>query len=108
MCLSRGREGEAMPRLSKLLAVTFGVALAGCTSAQPIMTPDGRPGYTIECSERLLSWEDCFERADEICGGRNYDVFTRAGEQSPLVAAEPAHLSSNTTARRSMVIACKR
>ena len=97
-----------MPPLSRLLIATLGLALVGCTSAKPIMTPDGRPGYSIECSERLLSWEDCFERADEICGGRNYDVFTRVGEQSALVAAEPEHLSSSTTPRRSMVIACKR
>jgi hypothetical protein len=55
----------------------------------------------------MLSWEDCFERAAEICGGRSYDVFTQAGDESALVAAEPQHLSDKTTKTRSMVIACK-
>ena len=65
-------------------------------------------GLCVECSGRLLSWEDCFERAAEVCKGESYDVFTRVGEQSALVAAEPQHLSSSTTTSRSMVIACKR
>ena len=94
--------------LSRLLAATLVLALAGCTSAKPLMTPDGRRGYTVDCSERLLTWEDCFEQADELCKGRNYNVFTRVGEQSALVAAEPQHLRDSPTTRRSMVIACKR
>ena len=97
-----------MARLSRLLVATLVFALAGCTAAKPITTPDGRQGYTVECSGRLLSWEDCFERAAEICKGESYDVFTRVGEQSALVDAEPQHLSSSTTTSRSMVIACKR
>ena len=53
------------------------------------------------------TWEDCFERADLLCKGRNYDVYTRPGEESPLIAAEPQHLRDNPTTTRSMVIACK-
>jgi hypothetical protein len=54
------------------------------------------------------TWEDCFERADLLCKGRNYDVYTRPGEESPLIAAEPQYLRDNPTTTRSMVIACKR
>jgi len=55
----------------------------------------------------MLTWEDCFERADLLCKGRSYDVYTRPGEESPLIAAEPQHLRDNPTTNRSMVIACK-
>jgi hypothetical protein len=97
-----------MARLSRPLVAALVFALVGCTAAKPITTSDGRKGYTVQCSGRLLSWEDCFERAAEICKGESYDVFTRVGEQSALVDAEPQHLSSSTTTSRSMVIACKR
>ena len=42
-----------------------------------------------------------------ICKGRNYDVFTRVGEEGALIAAEPQHLHDSPTHNRSMVIACK-
>ena len=100
-------QGGALPRLSRLLVATLVLALAGCTSAKPMTTPDGRQGYTVGCSGSVLSWEDCFERADDICKGRNYDVFTRVGEEGALIAAEPQHLHDNPTHTRSMVIACK-
>ena len=96
-----------MPALSRCLIVLLTLALTGCTSAKPIATPDGRQGFTVGCSGRILSWEDCFERAAEICGGRSYDVFTHKGDESALVAAEPQNLSDSTATTRSMVIACK-
>ena len=100
-------QGGVRPRLSRLLVATLVLALAGCTSAKQMTTPDGRQGYTVGCSGSVLSWEDCFERADEICKGRNYDVFTRVGEEGALIAAEPQHLHDSPTHTRSMVIACK-
>ena len=96
-----------MSPLARCLVALLGLVLAGCTSAKPITTPDGRQGYTVECSESVLTWEDCFERADLLCKGRNYDVYTQPGEESPLIAAEPQHLRDNPTTNRRMVIACK-
>ena len=96
-----------MPLHYKYLVATLVLALAGCTSAKPLTTPDGRQGYTVECSGTVLTWDDWFERAEELCKGRNYDVYTRPGEESPLIAAEPQHLRDNPTTTRSMVIACK-
>ena len=92
---------------ARLLVAPLVLALASCTSAKPITTPDGRPGYTVECSGSVLTWEDCFERADALCQGRSYDVYTRPGEESPLIASEPQHLRDNPTTNRRMVIACK-
>ena len=96
-----------MPPCYSLLVATLVLALAGCTSAKPITTPDGRQGYTVECSGTVLTWDDCFERADDLCKGRGYDVFTRPGEESPLIASEPQHLRDNPTTNRKMVIACQ-
>jgi hypothetical protein len=96
-----------MPALSRCLVVLLTLVLTGCTSTKPVATPDGRQGFTVGCSGNMLSWEDCFERAAEICGGRSYDVFTSRDEGSALVAAEPQHLSSSSAKTRSMVIACK-
>ena len=96
-----------MPLRARLLVLLLVLALAGCTSIKPITLPDGRQGYTVDCSGRVLTWEDCFERADLLCKGRNYDVYTRPGEESPLIAAEPQHLRDHPTTTRSMVIACK-
>jgi hypothetical protein len=97
----------ALPRHARLLVTTLVLALAGCTAAKPITTPDGRQGYTVECSGSVLSWEDCFARADDLCRGRNYDVFTRAGEEGALMAAEPQQLHDSPTTTRRMVIVCQ-
>lgn len=96
-----------MPTLARGLVALLMLVLTGCTSAKPITTPDGREGFTVGCAGRLMSWEDCFERAAQMCGGRSYDVFTHAGEESALVAAEPRHFADKTTQTRSMVIACR-
>ena len=39
-------QGGTLPRLSRLLIATLVLALAGCTSAKQMTTPDGRQGYT--------------------------------------------------------------
>lgn len=96
-----------MPAFVPCLVVLLTLALTGCTAATPVTTPDGRKGFTVACTGRMMSWEDCFERAAEICGGRSYDVFTRVGEESALVAAEPQHPADTPMQQRRMVIACK-
>ena len=96
-----------MPPLARLLGALLGLALAGCTSAKPITTPDGRQGYTVACSGSVLTWEDCFEQADLFCTGQSYEVYTRPSEESPLIASEPQDLRANPTTNRHMVIVCK-
>jgi hypothetical protein len=96
-----------MPPLARLLVALLGLALTGCTSAKPITMPDGRQGYSLDCSGSVLTWEDCFEQADLFCKGRNYDVYTRPDAESPLLDAEPQHLRDNPTTNRRMVIVCK-
>src|SRR5262247_1486508 len=57
----------SMPPRARLLVLLLVLALAGCTSIKPITLPDGRQGYTVDCSGRVLTWEDCFTQADLFC-----------------------------------------
>lgn len=76
--------------------------LAGCATATPIFTPDGRKGFAIDCSGGGLTWAECMQKAGEICGSAGYDTFTQNGDQS-LVATNGFAAMSAT---RSMTIAC--
>lgn len=88
-------------RLCLLLPLLL--ALAGCTPTREVYTPDGRQGYTIDCSAYVQSWSSCFAKASDLCGARGYDILSRTGE--PGAAAFGA--GANTTMGRSMLIACK-
>jgi hypothetical protein len=94
-----------MRPLSRLLSLLL--TLSACTSTTPMTLPDGRKGFLVACTEEVLSWEDCFERAGEICRGQPYDVFVRPGKEGALVAAEPQHLHDIPASNRRMVIACR-
>jgi len=93
--------------LYRSLGLLLILALTGCTSTTRITMPDGRQGFAVACTERLLTWEDCFERADEICGGHSYEIFTQAGAESAFVASEPQHLADVPAEARRLVIICK-
>jgi len=55
----------------------------------------------------VLTWEDCFERADLLCKGRSYDVYTgRARKPDHPLPSRSTSATIPTTNRR-MVIACK-
>lgn len=50
--------------------------LAGCAAtAKPIPGPDGASSYMVECTQSQ-GWEQCYEKAAEVCGGR-YSVQDR-------------------------------
>lgn len=52
------------------------VLLAGCAAtAKPIPGPDGTPAFMVECTQSQ-GWEQCYEKAAEVCGGR-YSVQDR-------------------------------
>ena len=90
-------KGGSMPRLFRLLVATLVFALAGCTSAKQITTPDGRQGYTVGCSGSVLSWEDCFERADEIV---KVGTTTSSPVWAKRALSSPPSRSTSTTVPR--------
>lgn len=52
------------------------VLLAGCAAtAEPVPGPDGKASFMIECTQSS-GWEECYEKAAEVCGGR-YSVDDR-------------------------------
>src|SRR5262245_48146918 len=101
------RKARAMPPRHRLLVATLVLALAGCASATRMTTPDGRQGYTVECSGAMQDWDACFVRADQLCKEQGYDLFRQAGEENALIASEPSHFRAHPTTHRTMVIACR-
>ena len=72
------------------------MTMVGCSIVLPptlTYLPDGRPGYTIECSESM----ECYQQAGWVCGSRGYEI----------VAAKVYGASSPSILTRSVVIACK-
>ena len=56
-----------------LIAASLALAAAGCASSQPLRE-SGRAGeYQISCG--YFGWYICYERADQLCGGR-YKVLS--------------------------------
>ncbi|SDV48402.1 hypothetical protein [Chitinasiproducens palmae] len=58
-----------------LLAALPVLALAGCGSAPPLFTSDGRPTTHLSCNSG--GWADCDRQAQVACGSTGYDVLQR-------------------------------
>lgn len=78
------------------IAWTLGVltlstlTLAGCGSAPPLFTADGRPTMQVSCNGG--DWSECERRARVACGDGGYDELTR----------------SVTSDQRTLYLACRR
>jgi hypothetical protein len=81
-----------MPRMSRVVLGTTMLALAGCLPAAPLITSDGRYGYSIDCSTEIFSWARCFEKASQLCGTAGYALVHQPGCAST---------------KRTMAVACK-
>jgi hypothetical protein len=82
-----------MKRLWFVLGI---ITMVGCsTILPPTLTylPDGRAGYTIECSEST----QCLQYVGWICSDRGYE----------LVSAKVYGALSTSLISRSVIIACK-
>jgi hypothetical protein len=93
--------------MKSMLLLAAIVALSACASAKKTYTPDGRIGYTIDCSGAALNWGKCFEKAGKICGSKGYDILERSGEQGDVVSANQYGAFGGSVIYRTMVIACK-
>jgi hypothetical protein len=76
----------------RVLLLSTVLALTGCIPAALLHTPDGRYGYSIDCSMEIFSWARCFEKASQLCGAAGYTLVPRSDCVSPT---------------RTLVIACK-
>lgn len=94
-------------RTGYLIAV---LVLAGCATAKPIIAPDGKTAYRLDCSGTSRSWGDCMQKAGETCGAHGYDVLARNEEhpQTSLIAEKDVGdvIGKNTVARE-LIVRCK-
>ena len=70
-----------MVRLAVLLVV-----LSGCATSREIYTAEGKRAYSIECHALFDFSFDCFEKAQELCGEKVFDVLKGSGEPSTTFA----------------------
>lgn len=81
--------------------------LNGCALASKTYTPDGREGYSINCSGTALSWGECLEKAGSLCGARGYDVLERSGDAGSVAGGGEYSMFAGSVITRTMLIACK-
>lgn len=74
--------------------------LAGCASSSQTYTPDGRVGYSLNCSGNVRTWGACEQKAGDICGARGYEILSKTSDNVVLA-------TDNSPISRSMLIVCK-
>lgn len=65
-------------------------ALAGCSSAPPLFSADGRPTQQIQCPA-YGGWRDCMDNAKAQCPS-GYDMLqqsTESNQNTLLIACKP-------------------
>lgn len=82
-----------------LTAATLALALTSCATSKAVYTPDGKQGHALQCGGTAMTWNDCQEKAGQICGSKGYEVLDRQ-ENTSYVLGSPA-------ISRTMLIACK-
>ena len=90
-----------------ILTFAAALALSSCATSKKTFMPDGRVGYTINCSGQALSWGDCYQKVGEICGSKGYDILERSGDEGSTVSANQFGLYGGSVMTRSLVAACK-
>ncbi|MCY0387996.1 hypothetical protein OVY01_12260 [Robbsia sp. Bb-Pol-6] len=86
------------------------VGLGGCASSsstQLINLPDGRQGFTINCSgsDARQSWAQCYESAGKACGATGYDVVSKDGDDGVTGGSVNGLFSANIR-NRALVVRC--
>jgi len=80
------------------------VLLCGCATAKKIYTPEGKEGYSINCSGSALNWGMCYEKAGKICGSKGYEVLEKSGDRGALLSGNQFGLYAGSVINRSMII----
>ena len=97
--------------VKRILRASFLLELEGCTTSKSVYLPDGRLGYSINCSGTALDWGSSLQKAGEKCGAARYELLMRDERtgQTTIVTVNP-YLAQGTgapTVTREMVIACE-
>ena len=104
-----------------LLAAVAAAAIstAGCSSSKQIYTADGQQGQVISCTpawtggiigqiaDSSTSWNQCYEKAGELCGAAGYDIIQQIGEGGVYGQGGRSGGFVSTKNNRSMIVKCK-
>jgi hypothetical protein len=83
--------------------VLFALIINACASSNTAVTADGKVEHHVYCSGFMYSWDDCYEKASEICGAKAYDVLQKYEDEGAFVAYENAQELPD----RRLIIRCK-
>lgn len=92
------------------LLAGFALLSSGCassSSASLINLPDGRQGFTLNCSgsDAHTSWAKCYELAGQSCGASGYDVVSKDGDDAATGGSVNGVFSANIR-NRTLVVRC--
>lgn len=81
----------------------FVLIINACASSGELVTADGQVQHKIYCSGFMYSWDNCYEKASEICGAKAYDIVQKYEDEGAFVAYENAQELPD----RRLIIQCK-
>ena len=90
-----------------LLLVLLAAALSGCATVSQVYAPSGAVGYNVDCSGDFGTWNQCYEKAGEICGARGYNIESKTDQPVEITSWNKQGGSSYTSGYRSILIVCK-
>lgn len=99
---------EAVTMWTRIVGTLIvGLWLAGCATSGKIITPDGKQGYSINCSGIFLTWGNCYKKAGKRCGLKGYEILDRTGESHATISGNQFGLYGGSMVNRNMIIECK-
>jgi hypothetical protein len=107
LALIHGPTTRIRPKTGAMTAaLLFPALLSACAVSEQTYTPDGELGHNITCrlaiSGLAVSWSDCYQKANDICGAKGYDVIQATGP-IPLASVNRATPAFD----RSLIVKCK-
>jgi hypothetical protein len=92
----------------KLIGVVIAViGLSACAVASRTVAPDGRQAISINCSGAALAWNQCYEKAGDMCP-HGYDIISKDGDGGNAMAGGGSGwFGGGVSNTRTLFIACK-
>jgi hypothetical protein len=92
-------------RMRAIILLLFVSIINACAASSEVDTGNAEveSGHRIYCSGSAYSWETCYDRASEICGGKEYDILQKYEDDGAFVAYE----SARELPDRRLIIQCK-
>ncbi|WP_323762345.1 hypothetical protein [Maricaulis sp.] len=87
--------------------LAIGLFMSGCATSDPLTSPNGRPGFSVNCSGGGGGrWSDCYEEASRLCP-QGYIVIDRVGDTDTMVSEIDGDWDLQTIVNRELMIECR-